>query len=147
MEPLEKRMPDPLSILNELLQCELSAERTCRHALEHRTGGLQPATLRALVENHREAADAWRGLIRSRGGDPARDAGVWGAWSEAVRSTVGVFGDAAERNAVRQEEDELVRRYEDALAAGALDREAAALLEREWLPRARRHRELLAGDR
>jgi demethoxyubiquinone hydroxylase (CLK1/Coq7/Cat5 family) len=130
--------------LNSLLRGELAAVETYQQALTRVSTEPGAFELRHLETEHREAADLLRQHIVQRGGKPAEDSGVWGAWARAVEGTAKLFGNAAALRALKEGEEHGVSTYESALQNQNLDADSKELIRATLLPRTRAHIPTLA---
>jgi len=132
--------PHPLlDRLNALLRGELTAMTTYRRAAEEQSH----YALRALEEEHREAAEALREHIAALGGQPAENTGIWGVWARAVEGLAKRLGRGAQALALREGEEHGIRTYENALLEDELDPETRALIQSHLLPKAQAHLSVL----
>jgi uncharacterized protein (TIGR02284 family) len=101
--------------LNELLRGELAAVETYQQAIEKVDNHPSLVYLRAIHEDHREAANEFRKHVHDIGGKPVQGSGAWGAFAKAVTGTAKVFGESAALLALKQGEEQGISSYEEAL--------------------------------
>jgi uncharacterized protein (TIGR02284 family) len=95
-----------LEQLNSFLRGELSAVETYRQALEKFDDEPQVASqLRTCLESHEQRASFLRSQIQALGGQPASDAGTWGAFAKLVQGGAKIFGKKAAIAALEEGED------------------------------------------
>jgi hypothetical protein len=102
--------------LNELLRGELSAVETYNQALE--AVGQDAAGRKDLEEcqlSHEERVLKLRSEILERGGDPAKDSGVWGAFAKLVEGGAKVGGPKMAIGALEAGEDHGLKEYHEVL--------------------------------
>jgi Domain of unknown function (DUF2383) len=102
--------------LNDLLRGELSAVETYNQALE--VVGQDTSGRRDLEEcqlSHEERVLKLRSEILERGGDPAKDSGLWGAFAKLVEGGAKVGGPKLAIGALEAGEDHGLKEYHDVL--------------------------------
>jgi Domain of unknown function (DUF2383) len=126
--------------LNSLLRGEMSALDTYRQAMEKLADSDEPgvADLRALLRDHRDAADALWHHIELHGGSPSQGSGPWGAFAKAVEGAAKLFGNAAALKALKEGEEHGLKDYEDALKDKDLPADCQVML-RGLLEKQREH--------
>ena len=125
--------------LNSLLRGEISAIETYHQALEKLGDDGRMAELRRLHDDHVEAADVLRQHIHSRGGEPAKGSGAWGAFAKAVAGTAKLFGKTVALRALKEGEEQGIFEYENALKDFDLPADCKNLIETKLLPKTKAH--------
>lgn len=108
--------------LNTLLRGELAAMESYRQAAEDSETDERIPALRALEEEHREAAEALRQQIATLGG-----------------AALDQDAPASSELSLNEVEEESISNYEAILQDAELDPETRALLQHHLLPKARAH--------
>ncbi len=139
--------PKAARLLNELLECELSAISTYSHALEKLSLTRMATELARFKDNHEAAAEILTQQIRSLGGTPVTSAGVWGKRPQDRQEFMGLV---AQLDALTEKERHSLYRYREVLSDDCLDYASRELIQEKLLPRtsAHHHRilELLRED-
>jgi rubrerythrin len=108
-------MMDLAHELNQCLKSELSSIETYQQALEkQRTHyGNEPSfqRLTQIMNDHQDAADKLRTMIRSHGSTPVETSGAWGTWSQTVMGAAKLFGDKAALKALKEGEESGLKEY------------------------------------
>src|SRR5438046_2721397 len=81
-----------VTLLNSLLQCEISAVETYQRSLRRLRDQYGIDELYSIEEQHWGAANMLRARVHELGGVPVTSSGVWGAWPVAVEDTMRVVG-------------------------------------------------------
>ena len=129
---------DHIDRLNRLLRGEISAVETYQQALEKITGP-EASELRAMMDDHQQAAETWRERVIRYGGTPSDDSGIWGSWAQLVEGTAKVFGPGTALSALKQGEEHGIAEYERALDDEDVAAEDKTLIRSELLPRSQAH--------
>lgn len=134
-----------VSALNALLRGEISAAETYRNALEKIADGDHAdhaGLLREIQKEHGRACQSLRDRIRELGGEATDSSGAWGAWSQIVQGTMGLFGgDKGAVKALKEGEEHGLRDYDDSVPKA--DPTTAQLIQNQLIPLQRRHIALL----
>lgn len=131
--------------LNSLLRGEISAAETYAMAIA-KVGGDRPreaALLRAISQEHGEAAQHLREEIRRSGGEAEDASGAWGAYAKTIEGVATLFGDASALKALKEGEEHGLKDYRDAL--GSLEGDARRLAAERLIPAQERHITTLDG--
>lgn len=95
-----------LDQLNSFLRGELSAVETYRQAIEKFDDEPQVLSqLQSCLRSHEQRASFLRSQIQALGGQPASDAGTWGAFAKLVQGGAKMFGKKAAIAALEEGED------------------------------------------
>jgi uncharacterized protein (TIGR02284 family) len=127
--------------LNSLLRGEMSALETYRQAIEKIQDNNAPGAseLRALRQDHRDAADALWHHLEGHGAKPSESSGAWGSFAQAVTGTAKLFGNTAALKALKEGEEHGVKEYEAALKDEHLPEECKTLIQTKLLPKQKQH--------
>ena len=126
--------------LNSLLRGEISAAETYAMAIE-KIGGDRPreaALLRAISQEHGEAAQHLREAIRRSGGEAEDASGAWGAYAKTIEGVATLFGDASALKALKEGEEHGLKDYQDTLEDEDLPADCQAVI-RGLLVKQREH--------
>ena len=127
--------------LNSILRGEIAAAETYAMAIEKMIEeGREPghvALLRALRQEHVNAAETIRRRIAAMGGIPDENSGAWGAWAKFAMGTAQIFGDSAVLHMLKDGEAHGLKDLEE--AAKSLDAESAQMIGDELVPAQHRH--------
>jgi bacterioferritin (cytochrome b1) len=130
-----------VSELNSILRGEIAAAETYAMAIEKMIEeGREPAhiaLMRALRQEHVQAAQSIRGRIAAIGGIADENSGAWGAWAKFAIGTAQIFGDSAVVRTLKDGEAHGLKDLEE--AAKSVDTESAAMIETELAPAQLRH--------
>lgn len=129
--------PKSVDALNSLTRGELSALETFRQAIAK--DGAAVTALSDLRRHHEDAVSQLSARVRTLGGTPPTDSGVWGDFTKAIEGAAKVFGNDMALRALRQGEEQGTRSYENALNGSDLDETSKALVRDTLLPRQRGH--------
>ncbi len=135
----------PIEQLQSLLRGEISAAETYAMAIE-KIGDDRPADaaqLRAISQEHGEAAQKLREEIRRAGGEAEDASGAWGAYAKTIEAAASLFGDASALKALKEGEEHGLKDYRDALAS--LEGDAKRLVAERLIPAQERHITTLDG--
>ena len=130
---------DEIRQLNSLLRGEISAVETYDIALKKLddTTTAEATQLRSIAQEHGEAAQTLREMIREAGGQPETSSGAWGAWAKTVSSVASIFGDTSALKSLKEGEEHGAKDYRDAL--DDLDPDCANVVSGTLLPANERH--------
>ena len=131
--------------LNSLLRGEISAVETYKQAIEkiedeHTSDAL---ALRAIAQEHGEAAQALRDEIQRMGGEADDSSGPWGAWAKVVQTTAKLFGDASALKSLKEGEEHGLKDYRE--ARDDLDSVSREIVMDRLIPAQERHVQTLDG--
>lgn len=131
--------------LNSLLRGEISSVETYEQAIrkvddEHASDA---TALRAIAQEHGEAAQSLRDEIRRLGGEADDSSGAWGVWAQVVEGTAKLFGDASALKALKEGEEHGLKDYREAL--DDVDQPARVLITNRLIPNQFRHIAVLDG--
>jgi uncharacterized protein (TIGR02284 family) len=131
--------------LNSLLRGEISAVETYRQGIEKVDDehASDATALRAIAQEHGEAAQSLRDEIRRLGAQADDSSGAWGAWAKTVEATAKLFGDASALKALKEGEEHGLKDYREAL--DDLDEPARNLVSTRLIPNQVRHIAVLDG--
>lgn len=131
--------------LNSLLRGEISAVETYGQAIEKVDDehASDATALRAIAQEHGEAARALRDEIQRLGGEADESSGPWGAWAKTVEATAKLFGDASALKALKEGEEHGLKDYRESL--DDLDEPARNLVSTRLIPNQVRHIAVLDG--
>jgi bacterioferritin (cytochrome b1) len=137
-------------LLNELLECELSALSTYSQALESLARTRLASELARFKDNHEDAVHILTEQIRSLGGTPITSAGVWSKWPTGRHEAEQFRGLVAQLDALTEKERHSLYRYREVLSDDALDYASREIILDKLLPRTNTHHhrilELLRED-
>lgn len=125
--------------LNSLLRGEISSVETYEQAIrkvddEHASDA---TALRAIAQEHGEAAQSLRDEVRRLGGEPDNSSGAWGVWAKVVEGTAKLFGDASALKSLKEGEEHGLKDYREAL--DDVDQPARELIQNRLIPAQARH--------
>jgi bacterioferritin (cytochrome b1) len=127
--------------LNSVLRGEIAAAETYAMAIEKMIEeGREPghvALLRALRQDHVNAAHAVRHRVGEIGGIPDESSGACGAWAKLAMGTAQIFGDSAVLHMLKDGEAHGMKDLEEALKS--LDTQSGEMIEKDLLPAQKRH--------
>lgn len=132
-----------ISMVNELLNGELSAAETYQDALQKLASTPEGPTLRSFLSEHESAVGKLKSRVEGLGGEPSRSSGPWGVWSKAVERSSQFFGREVALRALKNGEEIGAADYEQALSNRNLSEDVKAMIESDLLPRQRQHVALL----
>jgi len=96
---------DAIDQLNSFLRGELSAVESYRIALEKLGTTAHRATLIQCSRSHEDRARLLTQAIITRGGEPVKSSGAWGAFARLVESGAATFGEKSAIAALEEGED------------------------------------------
>ena len=131
--------------LNSLLRGEISAAETYKLAIDRAASEFpaQVRTLRAISQEHGEAAQLLREHVTRSGGEADNSSGAWGIYVKTLQSVAKIFGDTTALKALKEGEEHGLRDYRDAL--DSLDPESRRLVAERLIPAQERHITTLDG--
>ena len=131
--------------LNSLLRGEISSVETYKQAIEKVDDehASDATALRAIAQEHGEAAQALRDEIGRLAGEADDSSGVWGAWAKVVEGTASLFGDASALKALKEGEEHGLKDYREAI--DDVDESARELITNRLIPAQVRHIGALDG--
>lgn len=131
--------------LNSLLRGEISAVETYKQAIEKVDDehASDATSLRAIAQEHGEAAQALRDEIRRLGAEADESSGAWGVWARTVEGTAKLFGDASALKALKEGEEHGLKDYREAV--DDLDQAAGELVTTRLIPNQVSHIALIDG--
>ncbi|MEO8432063.1 MAG: DUF2383 domain-containing protein [Acidobacteriota bacterium] len=131
--------------LNSLLRGEISAAETYAMAIAKIGSDRQEdaGALRAISQEHGQAAQQLRDEIRRAGGEAEDTSGAWGAYAKTIEGVATLFGDASALKALKEGEEHGLKDYRDALAS--LEGESKRLVAETLIPAQGRHITTLEG--
>lgn len=133
-----------IDVCNRLLRGEQSAVATYAKAItSFENEEAVPAPLRKILEDHREAVLTLTENVRSMGGEPSHESGVWGSFAETVQGAANLFGDKAALASLKAGETAGREDYESALKDDEVMSECKQLIQTTLLPSTHRHIEEL----
>jgi demethoxyubiquinone hydroxylase (CLK1/Coq7/Cat5 family) len=134
-----------VSQLNSFLRGELSAVETYDQCIRKIQDVAVKSQLESLRASHRRRAALLEQRIRTLGGEPAEDSGLWGGVAKIVEGSAGIFGDSAAVSALEEGEDHGLNDYRQDLSK--LSFSERQFVEEELLPeQVRPHNFLLSID-
>jgi len=141
----QMRNKEVVEQLNSLLRGEISASETYRLAIERAAAEFpaQVRALRAISQEHGEAAQALREQVTRAGGDADSSSGAWGIYVKTIEGIAKIFGDTTALKALKEGEEHGLRDYRDAL--DSLDPESRRLVAERLIPAQERHITTLDG--
>jgi bacterioferritin (cytochrome b1) len=136
---------DVIDQLNSLLRGEISAAETYKLAIDRAAAEFpaQVRSLRAISQEHGEAAQALRECVTRAGGDADDSSGAWGIYVKTIEGVAKIFGDTIALKALKEGEEHGLRDYRDAL--DSLDPESRRLVAERLIPAQERHITTLDG--
>ena len=128
--------------LNLLLQGELAAAETYRMAIkkvEHSDAAYAEsvAMLRAIEQEHAQAAEKLRERIRAAGREPATSSGAWGAYATLVQGAANLLGDTAALRGLKMGEEHGLKDYREAI--DSVDEASRQLIQQRLIPAEQQH--------
>jgi hypothetical protein len=133
-----------IDVCNSLLRGEQSAVATYTKAItSFEDEKMVPAPLRKILEDHREAVLTLTENIRSMGGEPSHESGVWGSFAETVQGAANLLGDKAALASLKAGETAGREGYESALKDNDVMPECKQLIQSTLLPSTQSHIEEL----
>jgi hypothetical protein len=129
--------------LNSFLRGELSAVASYRWAIDKLPSSHHRPLLEECQQSHAGRVTALIEEVQRRGGAPAKDAGMWGAFTTAIEAGAAAFGERAAVAALEEGEDHGRDDYLRDL--GDLDDQARSFVEQRLLPEQRRTHAALSG--
>ncbi|HVU05775.1 MAG TPA: DUF2383 domain-containing protein, partial [Polyangiaceae bacterium] len=96
---------DTVKHLNSFLRGELSAVETYRQAIGKLDGFPHRKTLEDCSRSHQQRATVLEQEILRRGGQPAKDSGIWGSFATLVEGGAAMLGNKAAISALEEGED------------------------------------------
>lgn len=94
-----------VDVLNSFLRGEISAVETYRQALEKLGHAPSHTLLQECLQSHAERVSVLTQQIRTLGGSPSTNSGIWGAFAKAVEGSAKIFGEEAAIAALEEGED------------------------------------------
>lgn len=134
-----------VKVCNELLRSELSAVETYGQTIKKFEDDPAAVSLRAIRNEHEQAAALLRENVLAMGGQPSTDTGAWGTFVSTAQGVAKVFGESAALKNLRDREEHALKEYNDALANDDVMLECKDMIGRELLPRSQRHIAVLEG--
>jgi uncharacterized protein (TIGR02284 family) len=131
------------TVLNELLRNELSAVETFAQALLKLDNEPEAAVIRRLASEHSQAATWLREQVTQLGGVPASAADSWAFWTQTVKGTSNLLGDAIACKALQEGEEHGLREYEEALSDPDLSADSRLLIRFTLIPQQHDHVEAM----
>lgn len=128
-----------VSIMNELLQGELSAIETYGQALQKFTVDPTSSELKGFQAQHRKAATVLHDRIVKAGGTPVTGSGAWGTWAAMVTGTAKVFGETAALKVLKEGEEHGVKEYHELLENKNAPADLKEFVKNEVLPQHHDH--------
>lgn len=129
-----------IDVCNRLLRGEQSAVATYTKAISSfEDENAVPAPLRTILEDHREAVLTLTENVRSMGGEPSHESGMWGAFAETVQGAADLLGDKAALASLKAGETAGREDYESALDDDDVMVECKQLIQSTLLPATHRH--------
>lgn len=125
--------------LNSLLRGEISSVETYKQAIE-KVGdehASDATLLRAIAQEHGEAAQSLRDEITRLGAEADDSSGAWGAWAKVVEGTAKLFGDASALKALKEGEEHGLKDYRESI--DDVDEPARELITNNLIPAQVRH--------
>ena len=96
---------DDIKQLNSFLRGEISAVETYQQCIDKMDDVSIASQLRRLQASHSNRVTKLQQQIRSLGGTPETDSGVWGSFAKLVEGGAKVFGTSAAIAALEEGED------------------------------------------
>lgn len=128
-----------IEICNKLLRGERSAVETYDQAIEKFHSEGASAELHRIRKEHAEAVAALEDNVRKMGGEPDREAGVWGAFANTVQKAANLFGPDSAMEALQAGEKSGKQDYESALKDEDVMPECKEMIRSRLLPRLDEH--------
>lgn len=123
-----------IDICNGLLRGEQSAVATYAKAIaDYRDEGA-PLELQDILDDHREAVLVLTENVRSMGGQPSTDSGLWGDFAKGVQSTADAIGRDTALASLKTGEKAGQHDYENALEDSDVMPECKELIRDTLLP-------------
>ena len=133
---MEQTQTKSVDVLNSFLRGEMSAVETYRQALEAIEQSTARESLKECMRSHEARVQVLSDRIRSIGGNPVKQSGVWGAFAKIAEGGAKLFGDKAAIAALEEGEDHGRDDYRRDI--GKLDIDSRALLESQVIPQQQR---------
>ncbi len=132
-----------IDVCNGLLRGEQSAVATYAKVIaDYRDQGA-PAELQDILDDHREAVLVLTENVRSMGGQPSTDSGLWGDFAKGVQSTADAIGRHTALASLKTGEKAGQHDYENALEDSDVMPECKELIRDTLLPTVVDHIEVL----
>jgi len=123
-----------IDICNGLLRGEQSAVATYAKAIaDYRDEGA-PAELQGILDDHREAVLVLTENVKSMGGTPSHDSGLWGSFADSVQSTADAISHDTALASLKTGEKAGKNDYEKALEDDDVMPECKELIRDVLLP-------------
>lgn len=129
-----------IDVCNRLLRGEQSAVATYTKAIQSfEDESATPGELRAILEDHRDAVLTLTENVRSMGGEPSHESGLWGSFAETVQGTANLMGNKAALASLKAGEKAGKEGYESALGDDEVMLECKELIRSTLLPETEQH--------
>ncbi len=132
-----------INTCNKLLRGELSAVATYEMAIEKFAAEPACATLIRIRDEHLDSVVELQRNVRSMGGQPETDSGIWGGFVRAIQGAANLLGEASAVSSLLQGEMYGRDDYEVALAADSTMPECKEMIRTVLLPKILTHIEAL----
>jgi bacterioferritin (cytochrome b1) len=127
--------------LNSVLRGEIAAAESYAMAIDKMIEeGRDPAhisLIRALRQDHVQAAQEMRRRIIEMRGTPDESSGAWGTWAKLAMGTAQMFGDSAVLHTLKDGEAHGLKDLQEAIKS--LDPQSAMRIESQLVPAQHRH--------
>ena len=128
-----------IDICNKLLRGERSAVETYDQAIDKYGDKPVLTELRRLRDDHSVSVQTLKNNVRSMGGKPDDDAGVWGAFANTVQGAANLIGPNSALEALQRGEQSGQSDYENALEDSEVMPECKDMIRGQLLPKITEH--------
>lgn len=133
------RSETSIDVCNSLLRGELSAVETYTLVIDKFPGHPVQAELHRMRSEHVKSASLLSAQVRSAGGEPSHDSGMWGLFAKAVQNTADLFGTGSAVESLHRGEEKGLGDYHNALAHQGVTDDVKGLICRELVPPVKRN--------
>lgn len=132
-------------LVDEICRGEIAAVESYEQVLQKIQGGAEAASLHDFCEDHRKAADFWKGQSLKQNHPPQDTSGAWGKAVHAIVGTSKILGETAALKALKEGEEHGLKEYQDMLASNVITIEQREAIVNEFVPGQKRHIERLTS--
>ena len=140
---MTNQVQNDIEQLNSFLKGELAAVETYRQCIEKIEDPKVEIQLRSLQASHSQRVAILSEKVRSLGGKPADDSGVWGSFAKLVEGGAKLFGKSAAISTLEEGEDHGKKQYAEEISN--LSPMVRAFVEEQIVPEQFRTHDVLAA--